>query len=101
MKIGATTVESATSAGKGPEEKEVVASPSKSETQLKSGAAKPPPVPAFKAPPRQKEEEQKGIDSLFQYQAIFKMPESYIKQKEEVFEGYENFSLLENNYEIS
>jgi hypothetical protein len=29
------------------------------------------------------------------------MPESYIKQKEEVFEGYENFSLLENNYEIS
>jgi hypothetical protein len=28
------------------------------------------------------------------------MPQFYIKQKETVYEGYENFSFNENNYEI-
>ena len=29
------------------------------------------------------------------------MPSSYIKNKESVYEGYENFSFSEHNYEIA
>lgn len=35
------------------------------------------------------------------YKPIFKMPAHYIKFKEPVYEGYENFSFNELNYEIA
>ena len=33
--------------------------------------------------------------------SVFKAPNSFIKFKEPVFEGYENFSFSEVNYEIT
>jgi hypothetical protein len=100
----APMAESATS--KNPESEEVKSSPSKaaatSEATLKNGAAgKPaPPVPEFKAHPKPGKEEAPGIDSLFMYKPIFVQPPFYLKQKENVYEGYENFSFRENNYEV-
>ena len=35
------------------------------------------------------------------YKPIFKLPAHYIKYKEPVYEGYENFSFNELNYEVS
>ena len=35
------------------------------------------------------------------YQPIFKLPPSYIKHKDPVYPGYENFSFAELNYEIT
>jgi hypothetical protein len=34
------------------------------------------------------------------YKPIFVQPPFYLKQKENVYEGYENFSFKENNYEV-
>ena len=72
------------------------------ESALKNGAVKAaPPVPAFKAPPKPNaKEDATGIDSLFNYKTIFYMPPFYLKQKDPVFEGYENFSFQETNYEV-
>ena len=60
-------------------------SPSKAgggESTLKNGPVKAaPPVPAFKAPPKQnaKDDAATGIDSLFSYKPIFQMPPFYLK----------------------
>ena len=75
----AATEEKETSASAG------TTSPSKvsggAEITLKNGAVKAaPPVPAFKAPPRQNaKEDTTGIDSLFNYKPIFHMPPFYLK----------------------
>lgn len=44
-----------------------------------------------------------ALDSMqyLNYKPIFKMPPYYIKFKEPVYEGFENFSFNELNYEIS
>ena len=91
---------------KNPESEDGKTSPSKAaataEATLKNGAAgkAAPPVPEFKAPPKPGKEEAPGIDSLFMYKPIFVQPPYYLKQKENVYEGYENFSFKENNYEV-
>jgi hypothetical protein len=38
---------------------------------------------------------------LYNYKPIFALPCHYIKHKDPVYEGYENFSFNELNYEIS
>ena len=40
------------------------------------------------------------IEAALNYKAVFKLPQSYVKEKEAVHEGYENFSFHELNYEI-
>lgn len=40
-------------------------------------------------------------NSNLNYKPIFKMPEYYIKYKEPVYEGFENFSFAELNYELT
>ena len=42
-----------------------------------------------------------AIDSLYRYKPIFKQPAAYIKYKEPIYEGYENFTYEETNYEIT
>jgi hypothetical protein len=44
-----------------------------------------------------------NLDSLqyLNYKPIFKLPAYYIKYKEPVYEGFENFSFNELNYEVS
>ena len=56
---------------------------------------KAPPVPAFvkPAPP--------AADVGLNYQKIFKLPNFYIKYQEPVFDGFEDFSFEELNYEIT
>ena len=43
------------------------------------------------------------IDNMqyLNYKPIFKQPMHYIKHREPVYEGFENFSFAENNYEIT
>lgn len=38
---------------------------------------------------------------IHHYQKIFELPRHYIKNKEDVYEGFENFSFNEVNYEIT
>lgn len=38
---------------------------------------------------------------MLKYKPIFTLPKFYIKYHESVYEGYENFSFNELNYEIS
>jgi hypothetical protein len=42
-----------------------------------------------------------AIDPMTHYKQIFKQPLAYIKSKEPVFDGYENFTFNEVNYEIT
>lgn len=42
-----------------------------------------------------------SVEAYLNYKPIFKMPAHYIKFKETVYEGFENFSFSEQNYEIS
>lgn len=41
------------------------------------------------------------LEHYLHYKPIFKLPAHYIKNREPVYEGYENFSFNELNYEIS
>ncbi len=41
------------------------------------------------------------LESYLHYKQIFKQPPHYIKFKETVYEGYENFSFSELNYEAT
>lgn len=41
------------------------------------------------------------MELIGNYQAIFSLPASYIKFKDPVYEGYEDFSFNELNYEIT
>lgn len=68
-----------------------------------NGAAKiAPPVPTF-APDANaaKAAQEPAINASLKYKPLFKMPACYIKNKEAVYEGYENFSFKENNYEMT
>jgi hypothetical protein len=51
-------------------------SPSKAgvDSALKNGTKAAPPVPAFKAPPKTKEDAPSGIDSVYNYKPVFQMP---------------------------
>jgi hypothetical protein len=42
-----------------------------------------------------------NVEAYLNYKPIFKMTPYYIKFKEPVYEGYENFSFAELNYEIA
>ncbi len=50
-----------------------------------------PPVPAFQQPE----------NAIYRYKPIFKLPQYYIKYMEPVYEGFEDFSFNEMNYEIT
>lgn len=41
------------------------------------------------------------LEAYLNYKPIFKQPSHFIKYKEPVYEGYENFSFAELNYEVS
>ena len=45
-----------------------------------------------------------GVDPeliLYRYSPFFKLPQHYVKHMEVVYEGFENFSFKEVNYEIT
>lgn len=42
-----------------------------------------------------------NVEAYLNYKPIFKMVPYYIKFKEPVYEGFENFSFYELNYEIT
>ena len=46
-------------------------------------------------------QESTKTDSIYKYKPIFIQPTYYIKTREGVYEGFENFSFDELNYEIT
>lgn len=44
--------------------------------------------------------QQPMIGGIYKYKPIFQLPRYYFKNMEPVYEGYENFSFAELNYEI-
>jgi hypothetical protein len=42
-----------------------------------------------------------SLESQLRYKPIYKQPPNFIKYKEPIFEGYENFTYDETNYEIT
>jgi hypothetical protein len=41
------------------------------------------------------------LEAYLNYKPIFKQPPHFIKYKEPVYEGYENFTFSELNYEVT
>jgi hypothetical protein len=58
------------------------------------------PVPSFPDSAVKPSASKQPIDALFRYQPIFKLPKPYIKCMDKVYEGFENFSFADLNYEI-
>jgi hypothetical protein len=60
-----------------------------------------PPVPSFTAQGEGEKRAGKLTIPALRYRPIFSLPRFYIKFMESVYEGYENFSFNELNYEIT
>lgn len=59
-----------------------------------NGKVTAPPVPGFAGA------SQAMVGGIYKYQPIFHLPRYFFKGMEPVYEGYENFSFAELNYEI-
>jgi hypothetical protein len=66
--------------------------------------AQPAPAAAKQAKPGaapQQSMRDSQVESYLNYKPVFKQPLHYIKYKEPVYEGFENFTFAELNYEVS